>query len=46
MGTVTAWLRQPFSEDMDVFHWALFILFVLVIVCFWGYTIKLVTAEL
>ena len=34
-GVLTFW-KQPFSEDMDGFHWALFIGLVLIVVVFWN----------
>lgn len=29
-------LHMPFSEDMDAYHWALFILLLMIIVTFWN----------
>ena len=35
MNTFKEWLSKPFSQDMDAYHWALFIGFFLVLMVLW-----------
>lgn len=38
------WLRQPFSADMDAFHWLLFFGLLIAISILWGFALRTVTA--
>ena len=40
---VMEWTRRPFREDMDVWGWALFLLFTIVLTIFWTRVLKSVT---
>lgn len=42
---VKNWLAQPFSENMDAYGWALFVLFLMVVAFLWTRVLKLVTGE-
>lgn len=42
---VKNWLAQPFSETMDAWGWALFVLFLLVIAFLWTRVLQLLTGE-
>lgn len=33
---VQAWVMQPFKEQMDLFHWVLFIIVIMSIVYLWN----------
>lgn len=39
------WFAQPFSADMDAWHWALFVLLLIVIMVAWGRALS-VTREI
>lgn len=40
--TVTNWARRPFNQDMDVLHWVLFTVLILVIAAGWRHVTKLI----
>jgi len=42
MDVVTAWLKKPYSPDMDVWHWVLFIVLVLIIASGWAHTVSII----
>lgn len=42
MGAVQQWLKQPYSSDMDVWKWILFIIFVLVVIAGWAHTVHFI----
>jgi len=42
MDTFKTWLRQPFSADMDAFHWFLFFGLVIAISVLWGFALRAV----
>ncbi len=42
MDTFKTWLRQPFSADMDAFHWFLFFGLVIAISVLWGFALRTV----
>ena len=37
-----SWMRQPFSSDMDAFHWFLFFGLVIAISVLWGMALRTV----
>lgn len=39
-----AWVKQPYSEDMDVFHWFLFLGLLIVLSAGWAVVLKHITA--
>lgn len=48
MDSFKAWLNQPFSADMDAFHWFLFFGLIIAISILWGLglrTLQIATAE-
>lgn len=36
------WLKQPFSADMDAFHWFLFFGLIIAISILWGFALRTV----
>lgn len=42
MDSFKTWLRQPFSEDMDAFHWFLFFGLIIAISIAWGFALRTV----
>lgn len=40
MNRISAWLAKPYDPDMDVIHWALFILLVMIVAAGWAHTLK------
>lgn len=42
MDTFKAWLRQPFSADMDAGHWFLFFGLLIAISILWGFALRTV----
>lgn len=38
------WMRQPFSADMDAFHWFLFFGLLIAISILWGFALRTVAA--
>ena len=42
MDTFKAWMKQPFSADMDAFHWFLFFGLVIAISILWGFALRTV----
>jgi hypothetical protein len=34
------WLGEPFQTDMDLFHWVLFVLLLMLILGFWTMTLR------
>lgn len=48
MDNFKQWLNQPFSADMDAFHWFLFFGLLIAISILWGFalrTVALATTE-
>ena len=45
MEQINAWVKQPFSEQMDLLHWGLFILFIVAMVILWNDALKFITGE-
>jgi hypothetical protein len=41
---VTNWLQKPYSPDMDVWHWILFVILIMVIASGWRHTLKILEA--
>lgn len=42
MDSFRAWLNQPFSADMDAFHWLLFFGLLIAISILWGFALRTV----
>ena len=42
LDSVTSFINQPFSTEMNLWHWALFILVILVIIYLWNDVLKLI----
>lgn len=42
MDTFRTWLNQPFSADMDAFHWFLFFGLIIAISILWGFALRTV----
>lgn len=45
MSSVGAWMKQPYSPDMDVWGWVLFVIFVLIIAAAWMHTVSFITGD-
>lgn len=45
-GNFKSWAKQPFSADMDLQHWFLFIGLILVLMILWGIIMRHVTEGL
>lgn len=43
--TVQTWLEQPFETNMDVWMWALFVIFILTVAWLWSDVVSLITKE-
>lgn len=42
MDQFKTWLKQPFSADMDAFHWFLFFGLIIAISIGWGFALRTV----
>lgn len=42
MNSLKDWLKQPFSADMDAFHWFLFFGLIVAISILWGFALRTV----
>jgi hypothetical protein len=42
MGSVKSWFQSPYSPDMDVWRWILFIVFVLIVAAGWAHTVHFI----
>jgi hypothetical protein len=42
MDRVLSWLKKPYSDDMDVIHWVLFIGLITIIGMAWASMIRLI----
>jgi hypothetical protein len=42
MDEFRAWLKQPFSADMDAFHWFLFFGLLIAVSILWGFALRTV----
>lgn len=38
--SLTSWAKQPFTTDMDVGHWALFVGLIIVLAISWNFVIR------
>lgn len=43
MSRVSAWVAHPFTEDMDLVHWFLFLGMVIIAVILWVFVINKIT---
>lgn len=39
LSSITAWAKQPFTEDMDLTHWALFVGLIIVLAISWAFVL-------
>lgn len=42
MDRVLTWLKRPYSDDMDVIHWVLFILLVIIVTTAWRHVLTFI----
>lgn len=42
MDSFKSWLNQPFSADMDAFHWFLFFGLLIAVSILWGFALRTV----